>query len=637
MNRSLYVLVLGLLTVTLFCSTASDAEDSSGAKFLLDYGNGTYVWYDVPARSDTTYLLVAECVLEMNGIGYTASTGTSGALVSVGGISNTTVGTEASAQDCVWRFYIWDTISWIYGETDGTEVYLGETLALYYSPSSSVLPVSTPDYNDSWASYRGDSSNSGISVSKGPGSVATPLEWSISSESGGVYGSILYADGLIYYITGGDREGSGVNRNPHLNCVDTVNHTLSWSFSYTLSDSYGAEQYELNSPVIVGDMIIINSSNRHIYCLDRYEGTVLFELMPEGDEAHYGYKDSVMTYTYLSTASMSGSVIANGPTSAVYDSGALYFNTHDGQMRCYSITRENGFKELWTYVPSESQRGCFYFAAPSITYLEDGTRVAVAGSYAGYVYCVNADTGKEISVGKMTDTGIVGKVTPAGNGKVLVECNDGTMSPRSGSTVLVSLADMEVVWKLDLYGGSPVILKGKIFAYLKPAVSSTVPGYTAPQIWDKDGVYSDAVSGFYSISLYDGHVIWVKESSCYTKSGLTYCDGKLYCADYSTLGDWPSGGGLRCIDPDTGSLVWAVRLEPGEYEYCMCTPTVADGKVYIGNDGGAVYCVSEIPGVIETETADIDYRSQGLAHWSWILLITVAVATMVVAVLLYRK
>ncbi len=621
--------ILALLVLPVSYSSGSDAEDSDAAQLLLDYGNGSYVWYDIPADHGTTYLSAAESALTANAILYTESSGT---LTSVGSISNTVVGTQA----CTWRFFLWDSYTWAYGEEDGSEKYSGETIALYYSSSASILPVSTPYFSDSWVSYRGDSSNSGISVSEGPESAATPLEWSISSESGGVYGSILYADGLIYYITGGDREGTGVNRNPHLNCVDTVNHTLSWSFSYTLSSSHGAEQYELNSPVIVGDMIIINSSNRHIYCLDRYEGTVLSELVPKGETAHYAGVFDTYTYTYLSTASMSGSIISNGPTSAVYDSGALYFNTHDGQTRCYSVTRENGFQELWTYTPAESQRGCFYFAAPSITYV-DGVRVVVSGSYAGYIYCVNADTGAEISVKKITDTGVIGKVTPAGDGKVLVEGNDGGMSPRSGFTALIDLKDMSQIWKIDLYGGSPVIMNNTVYAYLKPAVSSTLSGYDKPQVWDKNGVYSDAVSGFYALSLDDGHVIWKNESSCYTKSGLTYCDGKLYCADYSTLGDWPSGGGLRCIDPDTGSLVWAVKLEPGEYEYCMCTPTVADGKVYIGNDGGTVYCVSDTPGRIDSETADIDYKSQGLAHWSWILLFATAIATMAVAVMFYRK
>ncbi|MCQ2084544.1 MAG: PQQ-binding-like beta-propeller repeat protein, partial [archaeon] len=115
-------------------------------------------------------------------------------------------------------------------------------------------------------------------------------------------------------------------------------------------------------------------------------------------------------------------------------------------------------------------------------------------------------------------------------------------------------------------------------------------------------------------------------------------DGRLYCVDYSTLAEWPVGGAARCIDAETGDIIWSVKLEPGSTNaYNMCAPTVLDGKVYVGNDDGTLYCISDIPGKERHSTSDVDYESEGLAHWSWLLLFSVATLTAVVAVIMYRK
>ena len=68
----------------------------------------------------------------------------------------------------------------------------------------------------------------------------------------------------------------------------------------------------------------------------------------------------------------------------------------------------------------------------------------------------------------------------------------------------------------------------------------------------------------------------------------------------------------------------------------MCAPTVADGKVFVGNDYGAVYVISETRGIPRDSTSDITYESQGLAHWSWIALFALLAAFTLCVVKLYR-
>ena len=633
MKRMLAALMLALIfVIPVCCSEDGEGKSYDADMMLVDYGNGETVWYSIGGSTGSTLQGISSSVLDANSVPYHLN---GDSFDEVNGRANTTVKT----QDCVWRFYIWDSYTWVYGESDGSQSYSGGTIALGFYPLPSIKPAVTPFFGDSWQSFRGNSANSGISYSDGPVDAASPLEWYIESKSGGVYSSILCADGLVYYTTGGDIHGSGTDRKPHLYCVDTINHEIAWSFSYSINTSGGSSQYEVDTPVLVGDMLIVTSSNRHIYCLDRFEGTVLSELVPEGELAHFAGVFDTTTYSYESSASLSGTVLANGPTSAVYDSGALYFNTHDGAMHCYSVSRDAGFTELWTCMPEESVRGCFYFSAPSIVYV-DGVRTVISGSYAGYIYCVDADTGDNLRTCKLGDLGSYGtgavKIVPAGEGKALVLCDDGNMSPRNGFTELVDLKTFDILWRIDLFGSIPVVVGDTVYSYLSPALHSSESG--KPQVWDKNNVKTDAKAGFYALSVSDGHVIWHNTNDASTRSGMVYCDGKLYCSDYSTLAEWPVGGALRCFDPDTGDQLWAVKLSPGSNTaYCMSTPTVIDGKIYVGNDDGTLYCISDIPGRIDKETSDIDYRSQGLMHWSWLTLCAVAALTASVAFILYRK
>ena len=638
--RRLAMLALAAVSALLVPSMGlvAAAGETPPDSLLIDYGNGSYEWVAMGRDPGGTLISAISSTLADHGIGCTEA---GGSLVSVGNVRNTVVGDR----ECEWRIFIWDSFAWVYGGTDGTETYDGGTLAAAFYPSATILPAATPLYPETWTSFRGDSSASGICPSTGPANGASPLEWYVTSTSGGVYGTVLCADGLIYYITGGNFFGSGVDRNPHLFCVDTVNHDKLWSFTYTVGAgrNFG---YEIGTPIIVGDMLIVTSANKHVYCLDRFEGTVLHELLPEGDEPHYAsvFNSGVYSYEPIAdgTWTMEGLIFANGPTTAVYDSGALYFNTHDGAMRCYSIDRERGFEELWTCIPEKSQRGCFYFNPPTIGKIGE-RRVVLSGSYSGNMYCVDASSGEMLSIAKIADlgpygTGVVSRITPVGDAAAIVTCDDGAMSPRTGFTALVDLRDASMVWKVDLFTSSPAVVGETVYAYLKPSVGSLDPAYEKAQIRDKYGNSSDAYAGFYALSLSDGHQIWCNENAAYTKSGLVFCDGRLYCIDYGTSHEWPNGGALRCLDPDTGEMLWSVRLKPGTaYGYSMSTPSVVGGKVYVGNDDGTVYCVSDVPGVAVTRTSDIDYRSKGLMHWSWMVLFVVAETTLLVAFAAYER
>ena len=624
--KSKAVLLALLMLISVPFVTGASAGDSDGDMLLIDYGNGAYGWYDISGLSpdDDTLLSAASAVLNANSIPFSA---TDDRIVSVNGTENTSVGT----QECSWRFFIWDAYYWIYGDTDGNETYSGGTLALTYSPSESIAPVYSPSFRDAWTSYRGDSSYSGVSGSYGPENAASPLEWYIKSNTGGVYSSVLVADGLAYYITGGDFQGTGVNRNPHLYCVDTVNHEIAWSFGYAVSQSVGSSEYELNTPVIVGDMIVITSSNRHVYCLDRFGGEVLAEMVPEGEKSHFA--GPFDTYHYKMERGAE-SISFKGASTAVYDSGALYFITSDGVLRAVSVNRTEtsaSFEELWR-TPETGNGACT--VPPTVTTL-DGKKTVISGTSDGKIICFDAGTGAKTKTAEInSEEYVICKITPAADGKIILTADDGAMIPRAGFTAAIDLSSGTILWKADVIPymhGVPTCIGTTVYAYLEPSGPSS-------QVWDKNGSPIDVVRGYYALSLEDGHVIWANHTDALTRSGMTFCDSRLYCTDYGTTSEWPNGGAVRCIDPDTGSIIWSARLDPGSgIAYSMCAPTVIGGKVYVGNDDGTLYCISDVPGIDRDVTSDINYESQGLTHWSWLLLFSVAAITAVAAVVLYRK
>ena len=69
----------------------------------------------------------------------------------------------------------------------------------------------------------------------------------------------------------------------------------------------------------------------------------------------------------------------------------------------------------------------------------------------------------------------------------------------------------------------------------------------------------------------------------------------------------------------------------------MVQPTVIDGKIYTGNDFGAVYCLSDVKGEGTEEERVQALQSVGFAHWSWYLTVAVAAVTIAGFAILYRR
>lgn len=617
--------VLMMLLVVVPCADVS-AEDGDDA-VLLDLGNGETYWCD--STPGGSYVDAASAAASSLSLEFTAS---GSGISSIAGMSSHTVG----GQSCGWILYIWDGDSWETG-TSGSAEYTGGCFAWGFYPDPSISPTETPDSRTAWTMHRGDSSSSGVSDSYGTEAAVAPMEWYKTYTTGYVDSSIIVAGDYLYHTTGGMYGATGADKSPWVYCINRFTGELVWDYMM----SYG-QGYEVTSPMVVDDMLIVTATNWNVYCFDRYTGEMLHRLTLDQDFPLNADGD----------IAWEGRTFYTGATTPVYDSGAMYFGTADGHIMAYSITRDTGFKLLWDYDPDDSVtngvytgvKGCFYFHAPVIADV-DGTRMLYIGGYEGYLYAINASTGAEVWVQRLINLGednrphpgtpgSVGSISVTSDGRLLVDCSDGGLSSLTGYTICVDASTgrgpdgSDYYWKIDAMCGGPVLGDDCFYAYVSKS-------YTGSGTLEReDGTTMDITSAIYKFNL-DGKVVWVTEDYQTIKAALTLANGVIYAVDYSAGEFYPSGGGLTAISADDGSEIWRLRLSPySSGSYSMVSATVVDGKIYTGNDYGAIYCISEVAGPEYGDDGEI-VLGNGLYHWSWLALVAVVAATFVFLIRFY--
>ena len=449
---------------------------------------------------------------------------------------------------------------------------------------------------------------------------------------------MLYADGMIYHTVAGRYGSVGMDALAWINCLDPVNKQILWSVDFSKSD-----RIEITTPVIVGDMIIVTSGNWHVYCLDRFSGEPIAELAPVGEEGDMCKGSKLASYIPRKNDNFGNKdkdLIEAGVSNAVYENGALFFCTSDGYVRCFTIDRENGFQSVWARCPDTEHRGTFYFQPP-VPCTVDGVRCILSGNYNGSLFCIRQDTGAEVWTSTVSDTeglrvGAISSINICSGERAVVTYSNGKMTSSSGGMMLIDLSDGSTIWQHDFLTGGATVHGDKFYVYMTArdgdtAISSQtgeeVPlstGYCA--FWICDDARGDCT------------LLWNRPTDALCKGGMTYCQGRLYSMDYSPGTEGATGGNVWCLEADTGEIAWRVAVSPfNGNAYSMCAPTVVDGKVIVGNDYGAIYVLSEKSGNSGNVTANIHYTSQGLKHWSWVMIMVLSAAVALTTAILYKR
>lgn len=585
-----------LVSTLLIAYVPADQSMGSGENvndLLIDLGNGTTYWGE---RSGGTCLSDAENLLDGLEITYVTE---NNSFKKIGDFENTDY--------CYWTLYMWSENKWIPSE-DATGV-----VAWGFYPDG-TCPVETPDSQSCWTQIGGNSSSSGHSDSYAPSYAATPLEWTKTYDTGFVDSSILVAGDYIYHSTLGNEKGEGDSAHAWFYCENRFTGEEKWKFDLStgngLYDDYDSLGYNLTTAIIVGNYVLINSASAHnntlgqttmdFYCIDRMTG----ELTDSKQIVHNPPSD------------MEGRMFVNGGTTPVYDSGRIYMGTSDGRVLEFELSGGGKLTQTREFVPSDDYRGSFYFYPPTVVTV-DGKRTMFVGNYAGAAISIDlksfeANWYKDLNDADRGIVSVSGFSLIPGE-KILIKYCDPGMTPAFGSLVCIDgLTGNTEYWTIPVESSSIIVTDDGFYAFL----FTYQPG---DKLYYADGTECEMCHGLYKFN-FDGKVLWHSKDFNFVKSGMTLCDGVIYVMQYSAGVFYPSGGGLIAIDAENGNELWMVKLTPfSKDSYSMVAPTVIDGKIYVGNDYGAVYCISETKGPGWEPSEDITIGGS-LLHWSWIVI-----------------
>jgi outer membrane protein assembly factor BamB len=172
-----------------------------------------------------------------------------------------------------------------------------------------------------------------------------------------------------------------------------------------------------------------------------------------------------------------------------------------------------------------------------------------------------------------------------------------------GQTYAVDAKTGKLKWErkiASLNASSPAWSKGRLFiATLKPGAIKALNAKTGKVIWKKslparaesspivlNGiVYFGSEDGrVYALRAKNGKQVWTYRARGAVKAGLAYSNGKLFFGDYA--------GEVTALRAKNGSKVWSTGTNGASFNrsgHFYATPTVAYGRVYVGNTDSFVY------------------------------------------------
>ncbi len=244
--------------------------------------------------------------------------------------------------------------------------------------------------------------------------------------------------------------------------------------------------------------------------------------------------------------------------------------------------------------------------------LKDERLYIVGDNYAGVggadLWCLNPFTGDEIWKTNIPDEFVFGSPTVA-NDRVYVL---GTYF----NLYCYDANNGDLLWDFESYGHcGPMVVGDKL--------------YFGCSLGDKNG--------FYCLNATTGEIIWVHDpTTSYQACTPAIVDGKVYigngwyfyCLNAETgaeiwnspdKSDWGSAAvfnnrvytnydKLYCLDAENGDELWT--YPNGDIH---CSPAIAYGNVYVGNDDGKVYCFDPETGDLIWESISIGYMVNDVA------------------------
>lgn len=352
--KSTVIALLGIFIISSFSMPLAAADTSSSCAVLIDFGNGQVAWSDVSCSGmnalNVTELATAELNLEMtvdfgfvstiDGKGWNASTGE------------------------YWNFWTWNSSRAVWDWSLVGPAYIDPSkvraIAWSYAASADPLsfapaypPMATPDHRYPWTSFRHDTFNTGSQPYYAPNNMT--LRWQVDLANGAIDAPIIVAQGREYVVTGGvlNMTTYAYDTNSSLVCLEGQDREL-WRADI-------GRGYQVGSPLLFSDKVIVPSANGNIYAFNTKNGSKIWSF-DTGSGGSYGVVSSPGAYqNQIIVAASHGKVFSlkeNGDqnwnmtiapviysSSPAFRDGMIYIGADDGKLHALYA---NGTKEAWS-------------------------------------------------------------------------------------------------------------------------------------------------------------------------------------------------------------------------------------------------------------------------------------------------
>ncbi len=341
------------------------------------------------------------------------------------------------------------------------------------------------------------------------------------------------------------------------------NLTLAWKFTTNGS--------VISSPSVVNGIVYVGSQDKNIYAIGASSGNRIWNFTTNG-------------------AIISSPAVANGN---------VYVGSEDGYVYCLSA--HNGAFIWQTFVNSDLPFTFGDLVLKSSPVVSRG--IVYIGSLDGYLYALNANNG-DIVWRTQTD-GPIESSPAVADGAVYFTSQE----PTAGALYKLDANNGAVIWKLPLpyqYSfvggtellGSPSVAAGMVFASSNWGAYYAVNVTTGVVVWkfiDTDAIEFIVSSPIYvngdlfiidkfniaCLNAMTGHTLWSTFTGDELYVSPSYADGKIYVAtsqrDIFILDTLNNG--TKIATATTLSSTWS-------------SPTIANGRLYIGCNDWNVYCFS---------------------------------------------
>ena len=423
------------------------------------------------------------------------------------------------------------------------------------------------DLTGDWTSFRGSSTNMGLTSAKTPKIDKTAkLLWQVSSGSGWSASPTpqLLVDGYLYFHSG----RKIVKINPK-------NGEVAAS-----AEIAGSNQYTTN-PLAYGEGMI-------------------FVLLDGG-------KVQALNAKTLESLWISEELGGQNISPLIYHNGYIYTGTwkaedKDGVYYCLSVTDEEASKtdEIKHPMWQIKHKGGFYWAGAYATdnYVVFGSDDGTGGYNApATLYSVNPTTGKAIS--KLTDiNGDIRSTIAYADGYVFFTTKAGYLY-RVSVDANGNLSEAKYFQMSGMSTGTPVVSDGTVFATCSGKDQFNSPGT----------IYAVDVDTMQKIT--EAETPGYVQSSMLLSTAYKESEKALYL--YATYNKEP--GGLYALKYDLGSKTFTGKeiFTPSgsAVQYNICSPIAdADGVIYFKNDSGHIFALKE-RGEDEIAIANVIFRLNG--------------------------